>query len=106
MTHILASTRLVAGIILSAACLSAAHAAPVDDLKANGFVVIRETTIVGDFDGCDRDVMVPLKSGGTFTCSGFGYMHANNPKVVLLKKTGSNQYKLVIGNTVFDGSFS
>jgi hypothetical protein len=78
----------------------------VDDLVANGFVVLKDTRIVGDFDGCDYGREVPLATGGTFTCSGFGYMHARNPKAVVLKSPDGRQYKLVVGNAVFDGAYS
>jgi hypothetical protein len=78
----------------------------VDDLVASGFVVLKDTKVVGDFDGCDYGRQVPLAAGGTFTCSGFGYMHAHDPKAVLLKSPDGRQYKLVIGNAVFDGAYS
>jgi hypothetical protein len=78
----------------------------VDDLVAKGFEVVRDTSVVGDFDGCEQDRQVSLKMGGLFTCAGFGYMHAHNPKAVLLKKKGANQYKLVIEHAVFDGVFA
>ena len=77
----------------------------VDDLVAKGFEVVRDTSVVGDFDGCERDLKVSLKTGGFFTCAGFGYMHAHNPKAVLLKKKGGALYKLVIEHAVFDGGF-
>ena len=78
----------------------------VDDLVAKGFEVVRDTSVVGDFDGCEQDRQVSLKMGGSFTCAGFGYMHAHNPKAVLLKKKGANQYKLVVEHAVFDGVFA
>jgi len=78
----------------------------VDDLVASGFKVVKDTKIVGDFDGCERGREVPLAAGGTFTCTGFGYMHASNPKAVLLKSPDGRQYKLVVGNAVFDGALS
>ena len=78
----------------------------VDDLVASGFVVLKDTKVVGDFDGCDYGRQVPLAAGGTFTCSGFGYMHAHDPKAVLLKSPDGRQYKLVVGNAVFDGAYS
>jgi hypothetical protein len=78
----------------------------VDDLLAAGFTVVKETRVVGDFDGCDYGRKVMLAAGGTFTCSGFGYMHAANPKAVLLKSPDGRQYKLVVGAAVFDGAFS
>jgi len=78
----------------------------VDDLIAAGFTVLKDTKVVGDFDGCDYGRKVQLAAGGTFTCTGFGYMHAANPKAVLLKSPDGRQYKLVVGNAVFDGAFS
>jgi len=78
----------------------------VDDLVAGGFKVIKDTKIVGDFDGCDYGREVSLAAGGTFTCRGFGYMHAHDPKVVLLQSPDGRQYKLVVGQAVFDGAYS
>jgi hypothetical protein len=120
---------IAAAVILAAPGLAAAQGAPngvdpstgvnpperpkapdrgarVDDLMASGFVVVKDTKVVGDFDGCDYGREVALASGGTFTCSGFGYMHATNPKVVVLKSADGRQYKLVVGNAVFDGAYS
>jgi hypothetical protein len=77
----------------------------VDDLVASGFTVVKETKIVGDFDGCDYGRQVPLAAGGTFTCNGFGYMHAQNPKAVVLKSPDGRQYKLVVEQAVFDGVY-
>jgi hypothetical protein len=77
----------------------------VDDLVARGFKVVKDTKVVGDFDGCDRGRAVPLAGGGTFTCSGFGYMHAENPKAVVLKSPDGRQFKLVVEQAVFDGAY-
>jgi hypothetical protein len=98
--------QIVAGAMLAAALGGAARAGPVDDLTASGFVVVKTTKVVGDFDGCDRDRKVPLKSGGVFTCASFGYMHAQNPTATLLKSKDGAHYKLVINDAVFDGAFS
>ncbi len=100
---------ITAAAILSAVAAVAAGAAlakPEDDLKSNGFVVVRQTSVMGDFEGCERDRAIPLVGGGVFTCASFGYMHAHNPKAVLLKSKDGRQYKLVIQGAVFDGSFS
>ena len=77
----------------------------VDDLVADGFKVVKDTKIVGDFEGCDYGRAVPLAGGGTFTCSGFGYMHARDPKVVVLRSSDGRNYKLVVGQAVFDGAY-
>ena len=94
----------IIALLAAAAAASSALASPVDDLVASGYMIVRNTKIVGDFDGCDYGLQVPLADGGTFTCSGFGYMHASNPKAVLLKSRDGRQYKLVVGNAVFDGA--
>src|SRR5262249_58702375 len=101
-----------AGVVLAAAEAPAneppapSRGARVDDLVAAGFVVLKDTKVAGEFNGCDYGRQVPLAAGGVFTCSGFGYMHARNPKAVLLKSPNGRQYKLVIGNAVFDGAYS
>jgi len=82
------------------------HGLRADELVASGYVVVKDTRVIGDFDGCDYGREVQLAAGGTFTCSGFGYMHAHDPKAVLLKSPDGRQFKLVIGNAVFDGAYS
>lgn len=77
----------------------------VDDLMASGFVVVKDTKVLGDFDGCERGRAVPLAGGGVFTCGGFGYMHASSPKAVVLKSADGRQFKLVVGGAVFDGAY-
>lgn len=107
---------MILAIIAASAALAAAEGAPdkppvpskgfrVDDLVATGFKVVSDTKVIGDFDGCDRGRKVQLASGGVFTCSGFGYMHATSPKAVLLKSPDGRQYKLVVGSAVFDGGY-
>lgn len=96
---------VLAGVVLTAASVGPAKATVVDDLTASGFEVVKQTAVIGDFDGCDYDRQIPLKTGGVFTCSSFGYMHAHNPKAVLLKKKDAKVYKLVVENAVFDGTF-
>jgi len=76
----------------------------VDDLVASGFVVVKDTKVVGDFDGCERGRAVQL-AAGVFTCSGFGYMHASTPKAGGLKSADGRQFKLVVGGAVFDGAY-
>jgi hypothetical protein len=114
---------MIAAVIAASALLIAPEEAPsgvqaplneakpsrgvrVDDLVASGFTVVKESKVVGDFDGCDYGREVHLAAGGVFTCSSFGYMHATNPRAVLLKSPDGRQYKLVVGNAVFDGAFS
>ena len=97
----------VAAILAAAgAAVATTWSSTADGLVASGFVVVQDTKVLGDFDGCDYGRHVPLASGGVFTCSGFGYMHARNPKAVLLKSRDGRQYKLVVNNAVFDGAFS
>ena len=99
--------KLVSALVLTAAVLApagAAFAVTVDEVKAKGFFVFRETRIVGDFNGCDRGVKVALDKMGAFTCASFGYMYAQNPKAVLLKSNVGKQYKLLVNGVLFDGA--
>lgn len=109
---------MILAVIAASAILAApagdaptAPAAPsrgprVDDLVASGFTVMKDTKVVGDFEGCESGRAVPLAAGGAFICSGFGYMHGHDPKAVLLKSPDGRQYKLVVGQAVFDGTYS
>ena len=98
-------TSVLASAVLAAISLGTAKATVVDDLTAIGFEVVIRTVVIGDFDGCDYDRQVMLKSGGVFTCAGFGYMHTHNPAVVLLKKKDANLYKLVVQGSGYVGKF-
>jgi hypothetical protein len=96
-------TALICGLAAWAAS-GVAIAASVEDLTAKGFVVMLNTSVVGDFDGCDHGLRVPLANGTYFVCSGFSYMHAHNPKAVVLKSGDGRSYKLLVGGAVFDGA--
>jgi len=93
----------LAGALLALAGFTAARAATVEDLKAEGYFVVIETRVAGDFNGCDRDVKVYLQKGGVFVCRGFGYMYAHNPRAVLLRSKDGRAFKLLVNGTAFDG---
>ncbi len=96
--------RLVLASLMAAASAGGAMAASVDSLKADGFFVWQETSIKGDFDGCERGQSVALDNGMTFVCAGTGYTHAHNPKAFLMKNSRGGGFKMVVNETVFDGS--
>lgn len=98
-------TIAASAVALAMAICGPARAASVDDLLTQGFVVVRATSVAGDFEGCDYGLQVPLAGGGVFVCNGFGHMHAHNPKVVLLKSPDGH-YKLLVNGAVFDGALA
>ena len=92
-------------VALATAVCGPARAASVGDLVARGFVLVKATGVAGNFEGCDYGLQVPLADGGVFVCNSFGYMHAHNPKALLLKSPDGH-YKLLVNGVVFDGALA
>lgn len=64
--------QFVSAIVLAALSLGLAPAAggsDLEDLAREGYAVVAETQVDGEFEGCDFDKRVPFTNGLIFVCS-------------------------------------
>jgi len=85
-------------------CLSViSYASDLEDLAKEGYAVIEETQVDGDFEGCDFDKRIPLTNGLIFVCSTYSYSYAYMPDVYILKHVRSGDIKVIIDDDEYDG---
>lgn len=97
------ATLLLAFVIGSIASLDAL-ASDLEDLAREGYAVWEETSVDGDFEGCEFDRRIPLMNGLIFVCQGYSYHYAYSPDVLILRNVRSGDLKVIIDDEEFDGT--
>lgn len=97
--------RLVAmSIAASLLFAGPAFGAGWEELCKAGYAVITETSVDGEFTGCEYDKKVPLQNGLVFVCSEYNYTYSYNPDVYILKNIKTGDIKVVIDDESFEGT--
>ena len=91
-------------IIMLLCCVSMTSATDLEDLCKQGYAVIEETQVDGDFEGCDFDKRIPLMNGLVFVCSTYNYSYAYMPDVLILKHVRNGDMKVIIDDEEYDGT--
>ena len=86
--------------------ITTASASELERRAKEGYGVLLQTNVVGEFKGCDFGRKIALTNGLQFLCSGYSYHYAYSPEVLILKNVRTGQIKTLIGDEEFDGSFS
>src|SRR5262245_29663567 len=68
---------------------SNASASDLEDLARDGYAVVEETRVFGEFEGCDFYKRIPLMNGHTFVCSAYSYSYSYMPEVLILQHVDS-----------------
>lgn len=82
----------------------AAHASDLEDLARDGYAVAEETSVDGEFEGCDFDKRIPLTNGLVFVCSTYSYSYSYMPDVLILEHIRSGDIKVIIDDDEYDGT--
>lgn len=82
----------------------AAMAGGLEDLAREGYAVVLETEVDGEFEGCDFDKRIPLQNGMVFVCSEYNYTYSYTPEVLILKHVSSGDIKVLIDDEEFEGT--
>ncbi len=75
-----------------------------------GWTIVAETSVDGDFNGCEYGRRIRLQDGSVFVCAEYNYSYAYSPEVIVLAKrtsTGNRQLvqiKLLIEGELFEMS--
>jgi hypothetical protein len=94
--------RVVGLLLLLAPVL--ALASDLESLARNGYAVIDETRVEGEFEGCDFDKRIPLANGLIFVCSSYNYTYSYRPEVLILKNVKSGDIKVLIKGREYRGT--
>jgi hypothetical protein len=74
-----------AALLLSVGLHQAALASDLEELARDGYAVVIETNVDGEFEGCDFD-NASVQNGMIFVCSEYSYTYSYMPDVLILKK--------------------
>jgi hypothetical protein len=83
---------------------STVHASDLEDLARDGYGVVEETSVDGEFEGCEHDKRIPLTNGLVFVCSEYSYSYSYSPDVLILEHVRSGDTKVLIDDDEYDGT--
>lgn len=81
-----------------------AFAGNLEDLAREGYGVVDETRVDGEFEGCEYDRRIPLANGLVFVCSEYNYSYSYSPEVLILRHVQSGAIKVLIDEEEYDGT--
>jgi len=92
-------------VLISALAMCApAHASDLEDLARDGYAVIEETSVDGEFEGCEHGKQIPLTNNLIFVCSEYSYSYSYSPDVLILEHVRSGDVKVLIDDDEYDGT--
>jgi hypothetical protein len=91
-------------LVLSLLLLPAlAHAGDLERLTSSGYAVVAETRVEGTFDGCAAFKGFGLANGQRFVCDAPAYHFAIQPQVLVLRRAGATDEKVLIDGVEIAG---
>lgn len=74
-------------------------------LAKEGYDVVEETQVVGEFKGCLASAPLRFTNGKVFVCSTFGYDNSQYMPAVSILKNRSGAIKILINGKEYSGTF-
>jgi hypothetical protein len=82
---------------------TSAIATDLEGLAKEGYAVLEETRVNGEFEGCDFDKRIPFTNGLVFVCSTYSYSYSYRPTVLILQHIRSSRFKVLINGREYQG---
>lgn len=77
----------------------------LDSLAKEGYQVVEETNVVGQFTGCDSKTALRFTNGKAFVCSTYAYSFAVYMPVAYILKNKGDDIKVLVNGTAYSGTF-
>lgn len=92
-----------AGILIALPQMAAAG--ELERLAERGYGVLEETSVSGDFEGCDYDKVIKFVNGMFFRCQTYRYHYAYGARVHILAnvRRGHDELVVMIDDEEYDG---
>ena len=74
-------------------------------LVKEGYTLVEETRVVGDYQGCTASASLRFTNGKVFVCSTFGFDNSQFMPAVYIMKNSGGAVKVLINGKEFSGSF-
>ena len=75
-------------------------------LAKEGYALVEETRVVGDYQGCIASKSLRFTNGKVFLCSTFGYDNSQYMPAVFILKNKDGSIKILINGKEYSGSFT
>jgi len=75
-------------------------------LAKEGYALVEETRVVGDYQGCIASKSLRFTNGKVFLCSTFGYDNSQYMPAVVILKNKDGAIKILINGKEYSGSFT
>lgn len=93
------------GIMLALLTNGPVYSADLESLAKEGYQVVEETKVVGQFKGCDARTALTFTNGKVFVCSTYAYSFAVFMPVAYILKNNGDDTKVLINDTAYSGTF-
>jgi hypothetical protein len=77
----------------------------VASLVKEGYTLVEETRVVGDYQGCTASASLRFTNGKVFVCSTFGFDNSQFMPAVYIMKNKEGAFMVLINGKGFSGSF-
>ena len=77
----------------------------VASLIKEGYTLVEETRVVGDYQGCTASTSLRFTNGKVFVCSTFGFDNSQFMPAVYIMKNQEGAFMVLINGKQFSGSF-
>jgi len=95
--------RFLITIIMCLICLPT-FASDLEELCKEGYGVIINTQVSGEFNGCDYNKIYKLDNGMTFECTEYSYSYNYRPDFYVLKNVKYGDLKYLIDDEEYQGT--
>ena len=96
---------ILIGSLLMLTVSGVAFSADLESLTKEGYKVIEQTKVVGQFKGCDATTALTFTSGEVFVCSTYAYSFAIFMPDAYVLQNKNKDLKVLINGTAYSGSF-
>jgi len=81
------------------------HSSDLATLAKEGYAVVEETRVVGDYQGCTASSSLRFTNGKVFVCGTFGFDNSQYMPAVSILKNKDGAIKVLINGKEYSGSF-
>ena len=74
-------------------------------LDKDGYALIEQTQVIGDYQGCIASALLRFTNGKVFACSTFGFDNSQYMPGVYILKNKDGAIKILINGHEYSGSF-
>jgi hypothetical protein len=83
---------------------SVAGANDLDKLARQGFAVVEQTWVDGDYEGCEFNRILPFEDGLALRCTSYSYHYSYHPEVLIMQHFTSKAVRVLIDDEEVTGT--